>query len=51
MAIKPYFQEETGLETFRKAKAMKKTMVRDTRMIAIMAFPASCRPTDGPMEL
>src|SRR3989344_6660489 len=51
MAIIPYFQDETGLETFLKAKAMKQIIASEMRTTAITAFLVSSRPTEGPIEL
>ncbi len=51
IAINPYRQDETGRETFLKAKAMKQIIASETRIMAITAFLVNSFPTEGPMEL
>src|SRR3989338_9867436 len=51
MAIKPYLHEDTGLETFLKANAIKQIIASDINTTAVMAFLVNSRPTEGPMEL
>ncbi len=50
IAMMPYFQEEIGLETFLKAKAMKQIIAREIKMMDKIAFLVSSLPTDGPIE-
>ncbi len=49
--MNPYFQDETGLETFRKEKAMKKMIPSDTRINEMINLRTSSAPTDGPTDV
>ncbi len=51
IAIKPYFQDDTGRDTFLNANAMKQMIAIEMRVTAMIAFLVSSRPTEGPIEL
>src|ERR1035437_435103 len=51
IATMPYFQDETGSETLRKAQAMKRTIAKMTKMIATTDFHAASAPRVGPIVL
>ena len=44
----PYFQEEIGLETFLKAKAIKQIIANEIKMTAKIAFLVSSFPNRWP---
>ena len=51
IAMKPYFHEEIGSETFLKAKVIKMTMQNMTIKREISDFVAASLPRTGPTEL
>ena len=51
IAMIPYFQDETGLETFLKENAINNMIPRETRIKHIIDLRASSAPTEGPIEV
>ena len=50
-ATMPYFHDDTGSETLRKAQAIKRTIAKMTMTTATTDFHAASAPRTGPIVL